>query len=985
MVTFRTESRRTIDMKKFVLAFTALFLSFNVFSYEGVMTGQKNLRIIKTQHFDVIYASASSESAGILVQKADSVYDELAEKFSIKKHFRMPVVVVDGTDSFNAYFSSFPFNHIVMFDSIPDAGMAVFEETFINTFRHELIHGITYNCRNNFWFGLDGALGDVYNPALLTITTAWAEGAAVSLESEFGQGRMNSDYALQMLRQAKIDGCFPKYSDIQGARDIYPSTTMSYIFGGAFCRWLQQKYGMEKYADFWYRSVNFKVLTYFGCFKKVYGKSIRTAWKEFYDSIEIPEGVQIKKVGGRKLSYYKSLTVCTTGYAYIDLFKTAVYFAENGKKPRLLFTQDSLDKVNLSCDGAYLAVTYTDNSYANGRSRVYVFDMKKKRSFYIEGTGLKEAEVFKSGGEYYLAAQRRESEFAALVIYRLNRKKSGRIYEAELAAEFPQEYGKQIFALEGTDSGNLYFIRKDGLDFSICRYEPESGEFTAFELPIESMVVQGLNYNGGKLYFSYTLKGTLPRLGILVESQEGFTAELSEIDVPGGMLCPIPGLPEDEEIVCIANHLSGTEIKRTALSALDFMAVSLTPQELGKGLMAEGQMKPAEDATSGEQDGTLEELEGSRKFSALAYTFKGPRGAFLPFSLAKTYSIYDTGDILKSVMIPFGVTYMSSTPWTYPIYYLSAGYGPLTNSYALQVGIYRGGTTNSLFNYSGDAKVEFDSDGYKQTSCNVQLTSEIPLVRTLTFLVAENFQFMHGRQSNWEYSLNDLFPLSDCIGLLNHEDKVDLSVKRLFISNTVSAGISNIHKAGRGYFNYAGFRLLPSVSMTACAKASDLDKQYYRFDNLSVDLMFKIPGIIPLTLEAALFPANQYVGYGVARANLFTWEIQKSTEFLPLLYFNRLSFSAQYTAKIKEHFNMASWPISRAYDYFSDVKDGITNYYDELSLMATAYFTPNIGGLARTDFQVKASGGFIYRFCPESDEKTAGLALSVTIGSFTFQ
>ena len=982
MVTFRTESRRTIDMKKFVLAFTALFLSFNVFSYEGVMTGQKNLRIIKTQHFDVIYASASSESAGILVQKADSVYDELAEKFSIKNHFRMPVVVVDGTDSFNAYFSSFPFNHIVMFDSIPDAGMAVFEETFINTFRHELIHGITYNCRNNFWFGLDRALGDVYNPALLTITTAWAEGAAVSLESEFGQGRMNSDYALQMLRQAKIDGCFPKYSDIQGARDIYPSTTMSYIFGGAFCRWLQQKYGMEKYADFWYRSVNFKVLTYFGCFKKVYGKSIRTAWKEFYDSIEIPEGVQIKKVGGRKLSYYKSLTVCTTGYAYIDLFKTAVYFAENGKKPRLLFTQDSLDKVNLSSDGAYLAVTYTDNAYANGRSRVYVFDMKKKRSFYIEGTGLKEAEVFKSGGEYYLAAQRRESEFAALVIYRLNRKKSGRIYEAELAAEFPQEYGRQVFALEGTDSGLLYFIRKDGLDFSICRYEPESGDFTDFELPGESMVIQGLNYDGGKLYFSYTLPGTLPRLGVLAEPQDGGAAELSETDVPGGMLCPIP---IDEEILCIASHLDGMEIKRTSLSALDFTAVTLSCHELGKTLMAEGRTEPAEDVDSEEQVCKTLELEGSGKFSALAYTFKGPKGAFLPFSFAKTYSIYDTGDVLKNVMLPFGVTYMSSTPWTYPIYYLSAGYGLLTNSYALQAGIYRGGTTNSLFNYSGDAKVEFDSDGYKQTSCNVKFTSEIPLIRTLTFLVSEDFQFMHGRQSNWEYSLSDLFSLSDCVGLLNYDDDVDLSISRLFVSNTVSAGIGNVHKAGKGYFNYAGFRLLPSVSMTACAKASDLDRQYYRFDNLSVDLMFKIPGIIPLTLEAAVFPANQYVGYGVARANLFTWEIQKSTEFLPLLYFNRLSFYAQYTAKIKEHFNMASWPLSRAYDYFSDVKNGITSYYDELALMATAYLTPNIGGLARTDFQVKASGGFIYRFCPESDEKTAGLTFNVTIGSFTFQ
>ena len=102
---------------------------------------------------------------------------------------------------------------------------------------------------------------------------------------------MNNEYAMQIVKQAKIEGVFPKYAEIQGARDIYPSTNASYIFGGMFCKWLQEKYGMEKYSEFWYRCVNFKSLTYIGCFKKVYGISIKTAWKEFYDSIEIPENI----------------------------------------------------------------------------------------------------------------------------------------------------------------------------------------------------------------------------------------------------------------------------------------------------------------------------------------------------------------------------------------------------------------------------------------------------------------------------------------------------------------------------------------------------------------------------------------------------------------------------------------------------------------------------------------------------------------------
>lgn len=981
--------------KKIIFSGLLLILSFYVFSLEGIMTGQRDLRIVKTERFDIIYAPESADSAKILVEQADGLYSELAQKFNIKNHFRMPVVVSPAMDSFNAYFSSFPFNHIVIFDTMPEQDMAVFAETLLNTFRHELIHAVTYNDRNDNWFKIDKALGDVYNPALLTITTAWAEGAAVSLESEFGEGRMNSEYPLHILKQAKIDGCFPKYSEIQGARDVYPSTTMSYIFGGAFCRWLQQNYGMEKYAEFWYRSVNFKSYTYFGCFKKVYKISIEKAWREFYDSIEIPAGIEIKKTKRKALSAYESLTACSGGYAYIDIYKTGVFFKKTGnKKAQLIFTQSSLKSVNLSSDGAYMAVSYIDDSYANGRSRVYVYDMKRKSSFYIKGIGLKQSEVFKKGEDYYVAYEKTVSEFSTLVIERLLRNKKGIIFGTEPVKEFPLKYGEQIFSLEGacaapaggmdgTDNEDLYFVRKVGAEFLICRYSVGAKGFDSIELP-EGVAPYGMCSMDNKIYFSYALHGMLPRLGILTieadsELKTGLAGnhveiELSQTDLSGGILFPVQN---KEKIVYIASYLNGSKIQETSVDQMEFKKISVAVRSFesaDNSIFEEGKAAEASAPC---------EIEGSKKFSAFSYTFKGPRGTFAPVSLTNTYSVSDAGDVLKTVSLPLGVTYLSSTPWTYPIYYFSAGYGLYSNSYAFEAGIYRGGTTNSLFNYKGSANVEFDNSGYKQVHFGLKATSVIPLIRTFYFSLSDTAQFLQGRQSKTMDEMDDCSSLSEAIGILNKENQgEDLSIRRIYASNKFSFAFGNIHKAGRGYFNQGGFKIGPSLNMTFCSKDSDLDYQYFRFENIAIDCTAKIPGIMPVTLEASLFPSAQYVGYALAHIVLLSAEIQKSTNFLPLIYLNRIALSAEYMGKIKEPFYMQSWPLARAYKYFNHVIDGKTDYYDEFSLIASIYLTPNIGGLARPDFQIKASGGLVYRFCPEPDEKALGLTAGVTIGNF---
>lgn len=915
------------------------------------MAGEKNLKIVKTKYFDVIYSQGSIESANLIYENGDRLYNELAEKLALKNEFRLPVVISPANQDFNAYFSSFPFNHIVIYDSLPDENLVVFADTFLNTFRHELIHAITYNLRSDALYSFDKIAGDVYNPALATITTAWAEGASVSIESDFGEGRMNSEYAKQMVKQAKIEGIFPSYADIQGARDIYPLGTVSYIFGGMFCKWLQENYGMEKYSQFWYRSVNFKSITYISCFKKVYGFSIKKAWNQFYESIEIPEGISVKKER-KKLSLYKSLSAADNGYAFLDTAKCGVYYkSTEDDKARLIFTQSKLEKVNLSKDSRFMAVSYLDDSFTNSKKRSYIYDLKNRRIFDPGEISFRDGAVIQKGDEYFVSGVTIESEFSILKVYKLLLNEKKRIIGKKKVFEQKFEYSVQPLSLDGTSDGKLFFIKKNGLQFSLCELDLDSQKIAEHFLPDDVKVIQKLSCFQKRVYFSFVKENSFPRLGYY---ENGFFY-LSKIDENGGIYNPIFA---ENNIYYIANYFNGNKIKMLDLQMVDFEKNPETTKE-------------NEVAGSSTNEVKFQILnEQSKKFSAFEYSFKGPKGAFIPVSLSKTYSIKDNAESMAYVTMPVGISYFSSSPWTYPIYYFTAGYGPLSDSYALDAGFYRGGLVNELFSYSGQAHVEFDKNGYKQNYESFSVNTTIPLYGTFYVAARNFFQFFNGRQSKLEYDKADVGSLFDYIGILSKENNnEDLSIRRFFISDSFSFVFGNIHKAGPGYFNYAGFRIMPMVNMLFCSPEKNIDKEYYHFENLSIDLQCRIPGIFPMTFEVAAFPSNCTVIYGGGNIVLYTWEIQKAIPFFTIFYLNRLSFSAHYEGLIKLNHYMEPWPISKSYDYFTEVFEGNANYYDEMQVKMDLYFNPNIGGLTRNEFMLKATFGYQYSFNLEQGKK----------------
>ena len=954
-------------MKNKILSVLFLFFSINCFSYTGIMSGEKNLKINKTEYFDIIYSQDSVYTANLIFENADSIYCELAKKFNLKNRFRLPVVISANQDEHNAYFSTSPFNHIVVYDTVCSTSLAVFSDEVLNTFRHELIHAITYNLRNDFWAGFDKIFGDFYNPALLTVTMAFAEGAAVSVESDFGEGRINNEYSLQILKQAKIQGKFPKYSEIQGSLDIYPSGNVSYIFGGAFCSYLIQTYGMQKYADFWYRLVNFKSLTYFSCFKKVYGCSIKKAWKDFYDSIQIPENCSnplennwIKKVDFKnKPSLYSYLTSAGKKYFYYDNCKNTVNCVFN-KKSKVLHKQSDVTALSVSKDERFLVESFSSSKYSVPKNKVQIFDLVKKSVWVVPEKSLRDATIVCLNGEYFLCAVKTSSAFSTLKIYKLelkNNKLCG------ITLYFEEEFlpNQQIFSLEGSCSGKLFYILKDSLDFSINQFDLITKETKNYSPSQKNLVLLGLNFYSSNdadektelLSFSYAKKGTMPRFGF-IELNKNAKFKLCQNDISGGIYFPC--ILQKDKIVFVSNFFMDSKLYYGDFSSLSFNEFLINA-------------KTVNDKKEVQHAKNNDFITNSKNFSALKYSFSGPRGTILPIGALSTYT-NESLTSLKETLLPLGLTYVSSTPWTNPIWYVSVGYNLFTNSEGLKFFI-NGSSLTNLFNYSASTQIEFDKKGYKQVYGNLNLSGKLPLLYTTYLKLSNSSTILEGRQSETSFSNKKIETIYDYFGALKTSEK-----EYLYLKNKTSLSLGNISKDGIGYFDYSGVQLTCAVDFNRFSLADNFNRSL-DFNNVSIDLLMKKKIILPITIETVLFPTESYSIAGMAKVILFNYEIQKSTNILPFFYANRFTLSSYYVAKIKD--NVTSWGIKDLKTYFEHIKDGKTEYNDELNVSAAFSFTPNIGGLARNSFMFTVTGEAKYRFFPAQNQKC--FSLSAGIGS----
>ncbi len=274
--------------RKFFLTFCFLFLFLPVYSLGGVLAGSSSpLHVIRTEFFDIIFPMECRESAQKIAAVCDDYYLEITQILETEADRRFPVTITRSVEALNAYYAAVPYNRIVLYDTLPEESLDMYENTIQKIFYHELTHAVTYNMRDEKYkksirYKIASFIGDLINPAWLTITTFWAEGATVSFESKGKGGRLNDPFSTQLANQSVIEGHFPSWRDVTGSRDTYPGGTDAYIFGAMFASYLQETYGMSKYADFWKNAgTNCPLSLIAGVFKKTYGFKISDAWNDF--------------------------------------------------------------------------------------------------------------------------------------------------------------------------------------------------------------------------------------------------------------------------------------------------------------------------------------------------------------------------------------------------------------------------------------------------------------------------------------------------------------------------------------------------------------------------------------------------------------------------------------------------------------------------------------------------------------------------------
>lgn len=508
--------------------------------------------VVKTEYFDVIYPPESAETASLIAAYADGLADAVCADLGTSMRERVPVYLTSRQKDLNAYFTPYAYNRIVIYDALPvDGALSGFRDPILSVFYHELVHLVTLNIRTPFWRVMSDIFGDFLTVNELTMPLSFLEGATVSFESRNGDGRLNDPLPLHTLRQAKIEGKFLSFKESAGARDVYPSGRVSYYYGGAFSAWLQQTYGMAKYAELWRRGGGFNPFLSWTWtrFAQVYGVPLDTAWGAFRDSVELPKNIVEAgtAVYGAKAGVLANLAACPLGIAWSDANAGRVFFRSNEGDIGPLFDSDgNVTRLSLSDDGSLLLVS----SYSVGddfsAETVRVYDLERRKFTGERYSGFRDASF--AGSNDRVCAVRTSGQRSELVVFsRAPQSSTDRsaIASSTLAEAGPGLRWSAVYSPSYAGGRQIAFIGSNGPTRDIALVNENSGELSALSFPIDLGYARYLQStktdNGRVLSFGWATKGDLYRWGFY-RCDDG-EVNLSVANASGGAFYPVIDSP----------------------------------------------------------------------------------------------------------------------------------------------------------------------------------------------------------------------------------------------------------------------------------------------------------------------------------------------------------------------------------------------------------------------------------------------------------
>ena len=833
------------------LILCALLITIIVFPLGASVTGGTGgLRTASTEHFDIIYQDSSAQTAALLFENCEEVYASLVSFFGVDPHLHLPVVVTSRYKSLNAYFTNYTANHIVMFDTVADIGqLSNYPQTILYIFRHELTHAFQFNIRGPFMEAMASVFGDLLSLSpILYMYPSLSEGGAVLSESVDGYGRLNDSYAMQIVKQAKIEGLFPTWLEVAGARDTYPSGLLYYNFAAAFLEYLSITYGYDKVTSLY---SDFSRLSWstFVKIKRVFGIPVDQAWQQFFAWVQVPEDVAEGEVLASRPENgsYASAVLAPDGslfvydYASLDILR---FPSDLSGCTKVLNLPTDEQHLSISADGSMMLASCVSSSY----TKVRLYSLKNGKASFVRdirspkdsSKDIRKGSFVSLDGTEYILLYSNAGQNTYLDLY-------------DVSGVEPVEgktlcLGYDVVASDFIDigDGKVAFIISQASHQNIAVLNLSDMSVSLISNPDDISILSLSEGTGDVLCFAWChadAKATnLCRYGEAVISADGAQIRLSDCDVSGGVTRPIR---INDSVLYTARYFEHLKLSTIAVDDLNLSdAVSYGYEGMTDA--------PSPDITA--------LSESSSKYRAIRY-FKD--GILLPLAVI---------EFGGSESYALGATWITTDPTETYTHQLAASY-----LISMVAGSYRF-TSDNVIPYSVYMSVMYGTGVFASPDSlqagEILLDSGIDIAKSFELAPSHTL----GLGGSFEFAAMDS-PQSDMT---------------YGISTFASMTYSYSRKTGMNHYDTFGFStkaylsdLRPGASMTM------------RFPRL---LWWKCNGPdvtnLPFrfTVGAIFDPVNEtFAMDGSVTVVLYSREIQRAVSFLGL-FFQRFTVDMTYNA-----------------------------------------------------------------------------------------
>jgi hypothetical protein len=498
-------------LNRFILA--AALLTAALFSVApDLYDRHRPLYTIETVWFDLIFPEESTSAARYLASFADDLYAEVTALLGTQPRHRLPVVITPDHEQINGYFANYPYLRIVLYQAAIDLNseLGFFKDDLRSLFLHELTHAVSLTIRGPVQEVLASVFGSPLGLSVYTTPLNFVEGVTVSFESLDGYGRTTDPLAGALIRQDLVEGKFKSFTQTMGTWDRYPGRTLYYIYGGYFSRYLQERFGMEKYAQLWKRlgsGMLTRPLDDFlfiqGHFGKVYGISLRQAWAAFGEAMTPQMAVLDSGPLITRLSAIHALAADGTYLYWSDPAEGAVFAHDtrNGQSQRLFSTGSLITRLSSDSTGSRVLVSATGNEGGYARLSIHEWDTVSSTLVRLPFRGLRDASYIPAPGPSddpsnpFMAIQAQGYVTSLVMVH-------DGIISTLLAGSQQVSYASPV---AGTDGWIHVLAKEDGV-VSVLRFRLDGtavADLQSLMLPEGLGWIRYLSREGGILRFSW--------------------------------------------------------------------------------------------------------------------------------------------------------------------------------------------------------------------------------------------------------------------------------------------------------------------------------------------------------------------------------------------------------------------------------------------------------------------------------------------------